>query len=332
MASVTQACAPVVAVINSSCAACIFLCHPDGGVLVNTSQVTQATQLSCPYPLDPDPELEHTLLSDSENMCTHTSHAYTLAHITKKFQRQYFILLLMLLSALFLSLFFSLFFSIFRKSWHALNWLLVTVWKKKMSLVHGHKSCRACQASAIPATVLHNKHHEHQRHTKWTLTFARSECGGSVCWLSLGWLLCAHSGLWWAVSGSGALIWASGLHMLGVAGLRCSGMVSARLRGEDWLCSIGFIFQQASWDQFSGPHGRPQRRGNLEVTLQAYIMSAHSCLDKVPCLGLSQNMGQSGQKGCEGQRRVTVVACHGDRMRKGHGFQCTAPPGAKTQT
>lgn len=157
-----------------------------------------------------------------------------------------------------------------------------------MSLVHGHKSCRACQASAIPATVLHNKHHEHQRHTKWTLTFARSECGGSVCWLSLGWLLCAHSGLWWAVSGSGALIWASGLHMLGVAGLRCSGMVSARLRGEDWLCSIGFIFQQASWDQFSGPHGRPQRRGNLEVTLQAYIMSAHSCLDKVPCLGLSQ--------------------------------------------
>lgn len=214
MASVTQACAPVVAVINSSCAACIFLCHPDGGVLVNTSQVTQATQLSCPYPLDPAPELEHTLLSDSENMCTHTSHAYTLAHITTKFQRQYFILLLMLLSALFLSLFFSLFFfSIFRKSWHALNWLLVTVWKKKMSLVHGHKSCRACQASAIPATVLHNKRHEHQGHTKWTLTFARSECGGSVCWLSLGWpVLCSLRPLvssqwfWGSYLGLGSLL------------------------------------------------------------------------------------------------------------------------------
>ena len=119
----------VVEVINSSCAARIFPCHPDGGVLVDTCQVTQATQLSCPHPLDPDPEPEHTLLSDSENMCTHTSHTYRLAHITKKFQRQYFILLLMLLSALFLSLFF--FFSIFRKSWLALNWLLVTVWKKK---------------------------------------------------------------------------------------------------------------------------------------------------------------------------------------------------------
>ena len=185
MASVTQACAPVVEVINSSCAARIFLCYPDGGVFVNTYQVTQAAQLSCLHRLDPDPELEHTLLSDSENMCTHTSHTYTLAHITKKFQRQYFILLLMLLSALFLSLFFFFFFSIFRKSWRALNWLLVTVWKKKMSLVHGHKSRRACQASAIPATVLHNKHHEHQGHTKWTLTFARSECGGSVC--CLGW-------------------------------------------------------------------------------------------------------------------------------------------------
>jgi len=98
MASVTQACAPVVEVINSSCAARIFLCYPDGGVFVNTYQVTQAAQLSCLHRLDPDPELEHTLLSDSENMCTHTSHTYTLAHITKKFQRQYFILLLMLLS------------------------------------------------------------------------------------------------------------------------------------------------------------------------------------------------------------------------------------------
>ena len=106
----TQACAPVVEVINSSCAARIFLCYPDGGVFVNTYQVTQAAQLSCLHPLDPDPEVEHTLLSDSENMCTHTSHTYMLAHITKKFQRQYFILLLMLLSALFLSLFFFFFF------------------------------------------------------------------------------------------------------------------------------------------------------------------------------------------------------------------------------
>lgn len=39
---------------------------------------------------------------------------------------------------------------------------------------------------------------------------------GARC-ADLAWadLFCAHSGLWWAVSGSGALIWASGLYYVG---------------------------------------------------------------------------------------------------------------------
>ena len=101
-----------------------------------------------------------------------------------------------------------------------------------MSLVHGHKSRRACQASAIPTTVLHNRCHEHQGHTKWTLTFARSECGGLVCWLSLSWpALCSLRPLV-----TSQWFWGSylGFGLLHVGGSRAEMLWNGLSQAERW--------------------------------------------------------------------------------------------------
>ena len=203
-------------------------------------------------------------------MHTHITHIHAHTHNKKVSEAIFYFITHATFCFIFIPILsFFFFFSIFRKSWRALNWLLVTVWKKKWVWCMVIKAAElAKHQPSLPQSFITNV--MNTRGILSGLWLLPGVSVGAQC-ADLAWadLLCAHSGLWWPVSGSGALIWASGLYMLRAASPRCSGMVSARLRGEDWLCFIGFIFQQASWDQFSGPHGRPQSRGNLEVTLQA---------------------------------------------------------------
>lgn len=74
---------------------------------------------------------------------------------------------------------------------------------------------RACQASAIPATVLITNVVRTIQYTKDS-DFCQGVSVGARC-ADLAWadLLCAHQASGEQSVGSGALIWASGLHMLG---------------------------------------------------------------------------------------------------------------------